>query len=82
MKIVIPPLRERKEDIPILADSLKIKIANRLGIYVEGISKEALDCLIKYKWPGNVRELENVIERAINLLDSDLVIKWNIYLQD
>ncbi|WP_123054096.1 sigma 54-interacting transcriptional regulator [Clostridium sp. JN-1] len=75
MKIVIPPLRERKEDIPILADSLKIKIANRLGIYVEGISKEALDCLIKYKWPGNVRELENVIERAINLLDSDLVIK-------
>lgn len=75
MKISIPPLRERKEDIPKLVNALRIKVANRLGIYVEGISKEALDCLVNYNWPGNIRELENVIERAINLLDSDIVIK-------
>lgn len=75
MKIVLPPLRERKEDIPILANSLRGKVANRLGIYVEGISKETIECLMSYEWPGNIRELENVIERAINLLDSDLVIK-------
>lgn len=75
MKIILPPLRERKEDIPMLANSLRIKVANRLGVYVEGICKEALDCLVKYDWPGNIRELENVIERAVNLLDSGLLIK-------
>ncbi|WP_446899096.1 sigma 54-interacting transcriptional regulator [Clostridium sp. LBM24168] len=75
MRIVLPPLRERKEDIPALADNLRIKIANKLGRYVEGISKEAIECFMKYDWPGNVRELENVIERAIDLLDSDLIIK-------
>lgn len=74
MRIVLPPLRDRKEDIPILANSLKIKVANRLGIYVEGMSKEVVRCLMKYDWPGNVRELENIIERAVNMLDSDLVI--------
>ncbi len=75
MKIVLPTLRERKEDIQELANALKIKVSNRLGIYVEGISKEAIECLSNYEWPGNIRELENVIERAINLLDSELIIK-------
>ncbi|MBC2581070.1 sigma 54-interacting transcriptional regulator [Clostridium sp. DJ247] len=75
MKIVLPPLRERKEDIPVLANALRAKIANRLGIYVEGIAKEAVECLKNYDWPGNIRELENVIERAVNLLDSDIIIK-------
>ncbi|WP_411682661.1 sigma 54-interacting transcriptional regulator [Clostridium thailandense] len=75
MRIPLPSLRERKEDIPMIANSLRIKVANRLGVYVEGISKDALDCLVNYDWPGNIRELENVIERAVNLLDSDLVIK-------
>ncbi|WMJ79231.1 sigma 54-interacting transcriptional regulator [Clostridium sp. MB40-C1] len=75
MKLVIPPLRERKEDIPALADSLRIKVANRLGIYVEGISKQAMEHLINYHWPGNIRQLENIIERAINLLDSNLIIE-------
>lgn len=75
MRINLPPLRERKEDIPLLANSLRIKIASQLGIYVEGISNEAVNCLMSYNWPGNVRELENIIERAVDLLDSDLVIK-------
>lgn len=75
MKITIPPLRDRKEDIPGLSNALRMKVATRLGMYVEGISKEAYEYLMAYDWPGNVRELENVIERAINLLDSDLYIK-------
>ncbi|AJG98797.1 AAA family ATPase [Clostridium beijerinckii] len=75
VKIVSPPLRERKEDIPALANALRIKIAKRLGVYVEGISKDAIECLGNYDWPGNIRELENVIERAINLLDSNIMIK-------
>lgn len=70
MKVEIPPLREKKEDIELLADSLRVKVANKLGLYVEGISKKAIDILKNYNWPGNIRELENVIERAINLLDS------------
>ncbi|AQS04723.1 sigma 54-interacting transcriptional regulator [Clostridium beijerinckii] len=75
VKIVSPPLRERKEDIPALANELRIKIAKRLDVYVEGISKDAIECLGNYDWPGNIRELENVIERAINLLDSNIMIK-------
>ncbi|MTI67419.1 MAG: PAS domain-containing protein [Firmicutes bacterium] len=74
MKITIPPLRDRKEDIPTLANSLRAKVANKLGIYAEGITKEAMEYLLNYNWPGNVRELENIIERAINLLDSGLSI--------
>ncbi len=71
----IPPLRDRREDIPDLANALKNKLTKRLGIYVEGISDEAIEYLQNYSWPGNIRELENVIERAINMLSSDLVIK-------
>ncbi len=75
MAIKLPPLRERKEDIEILANELRMKIAGRLGIYVEGISQDAIQYLKSYDWPGNIRELENVIERSINLLDTDLIIK-------
>ena len=75
MMIKLPALRERKEDIEALANELKMKIANKLGIYVEGMSQDAIEYLKSYDWPGNIRELENVIERSINLLDTDLVIK-------
>lgn len=72
--IKLPPLRERVEDIELLADTLRVKLGNKYGIYSEGISKEALDYLKGYHWPGNVRQLENIIERAINLLDTELLI--------
>lgn len=75
MTLNVPPLRSRKEDISILADFLKSKLSRELNKYVEGISKDAVKYLMNYNWPGNVRELENIIERAINLLDSDLIIK-------
>ncbi|WXR61727.1 sigma 54-interacting transcriptional regulator [Peptostreptococcaceae bacterium AGR-M142] len=75
MTLNVPPLRSRKEDISLLADFLKSKLSRALNKYVEGISREAIKYLMNYNWPGNVRELENIIERAINLLDSDLIIK-------
>jgi transcriptional regulator of acetoin/glycerol metabolism len=81
----IPPLRERKEDIPLLIDSMLPEIAQRLDKKIVGISPQALQCLQNYRWPGNIRELENVLERGVivshgNSLDiGDLpenVVRW------
>ena len=74
MHINIPSLKERIDDIEVLAEHLRVKLCNKFGVYCEGISKEAIDHLKGYHWPGNVRELENVIERAINLLNAELEI--------
>ena len=74
MHLKLPSLRERIEDIEELSNELRIKICKKYGIYSEGISREAIDYLKSYNWPGNIRQLENVIERAINLLDADLSI--------
>jgi transcriptional regulator with GAF, ATPase, and Fis domain len=65
--IRLPPLRERREDIPLLAAYLVTRKARRLGRKIEQISDTILARLANYDWPGNVRELENVIERAIIL---------------
>lgn len=74
--ILLPPLRERKEDIPILVQYIIRKLNQEYGRTVEGISPDALVRLISYNWPGNVRELENVIGRAmINMDSEDKVIK-------
>jgi DNA-binding NtrC family response regulator len=61
----IPPLRERKEDIPVLIDHFLRKYAEENGKEIAGLSSEAQDVLLKYDYPGNVRELENIIERAV-----------------
>lgn len=74
MTIEIPPLRERQEDIEELVKVLLKKLSNQLGKYVSNISDTALECLLAHDWPGNVRELENVLERAINLTDSDTIL--------
>lgn len=74
MHLKLPSLRERVEDIEELSNELRTKICKKYGIYSEGISREAIDYLKSYSWPGNIRQLENVIERAINLLDADLSI--------
>jgi len=65
IEIHLPPLRERREDIPLLAEHFVQRISSELGKDVNGISGAALKLLIAHDWPGNVRELENVIERAI-----------------
>lgn len=67
LSINIPPLRERKEDISLLADYFLKKYNNYLEKVISSITPEARDVLAQHHWPGNVRELENVIERAINL---------------
>jgi len=63
--INIPPLRERKEDIPLLVNFFVNKFSQELGKTIRKISKDTMEDLIKYPWPGNIRELKNVIERAM-----------------
>jgi DNA-binding NtrC family response regulator len=63
--IHVPPLRERKQDIPPLVDHFIQKYSEKEGKKVEGISSEAMNMLVQYKFPGNIRELENAIERAV-----------------
>jgi DNA-binding NtrC family response regulator len=65
INIRIPPLRERREDVPLLAQEFLDRLAHELGRPVSGISEEALRVLMDHDWPGNVRELENAVERAL-----------------
>ena len=71
--IILPPLRERIDDIPLLVEHFIDKISAVTGKTVRSITPEAMDILMRYKWLGNVRELENVIERVITLMDSDTI---------
>ena len=63
--IMMPPLRERKEDIPLLVNHFVTKFNKKIGKKIEYVSKETVNTLQEYRWPGNVRELESVIERAV-----------------
>ena len=65
----VPPLRERREDLPELCEALLRKVNRTLQFDVDGVSREAMELLMQYDWPGNVRELENVLERSVNLMD-------------
>ena len=74
--IYIPPLRQRKEDLPVLANHLIKKYNQEFGRAVESISEDAINVLMSYDWPGNVRELENTIARAmINMKFGEAVIE-------
>jgi len=61
----LPPLRERKPDIPLLAEYFIDRYSKNAGKRIKGIDKKTLDLLISYHWPGNIRELQNVIERSL-----------------
>jgi Nif-specific regulatory protein len=71
--IFVPPLRERKPDILLLADHFLEKYANQHGKNIRRISTPAIDMLMSYHWPGNIRELENTIERAVLVCDSGAI---------
>ncbi|OGL04190.1 MAG: Fis family transcriptional regulator [Candidatus Rokubacteria bacterium RIFCSPHIGHO2_12_FULL_73_22] len=71
--IHLPPLRERREDIPLLVAHFIQKISAELGKTVRGVTPEALAVLEQHRWPGNIRELENVIERALVLGSGDML---------
>jgi len=72
--ISLPPLRERREDIPLLADHFLAKYSEQMAKPIAAISREALDLLVQHDWPGNIRELENVIERAVALESTPSVL--------
>lgn len=65
LQLTIPPLRERKEDIPILIDFFLKKYAQRINKTIEGVSRDGLNLLLEYDWPGNIRQLENIVERLM-----------------
>jgi DNA-binding NtrC family response regulator len=79
INLVIPPLRERKEDIPLLVDHFMSRFSLEAGSSQCSMEKEALRVLMEYDWPGNVRELENVIERATVLVAPDRVIREDLF---
>jgi transcriptional regulator with GAF, ATPase, and Fis domain len=70
--IEIPPLRERREDIPLLVEYFIDRYARKAGKHFKNVEKRTLQVLQSYPWPGNIRELQNVIERSVILCDSDI----------
>lgn len=75
MRINLMPLRERRDEIPDIATDILKRLTKRMDLIVYDFTPEALCALQNYNWPGNVRELENILERALNLLEDDLYIK-------
>ncbi len=73
VELVIPPLRERKPDIPVLLDYFVQKYNNLFSKRVEGVSPAALEALVNYNWPGNIRELENIVERMLNYIEKGTI---------
>jgi transcriptional regulator with PAS, ATPase and Fis domain len=71
--IALPPLRDRREDIPLLVQHFIEKYDRRLGKKVERVDEAAMEVLVGYGWPGNIRELENVMERSVLFADGPLV---------
>jgi len=78
----LPPLRERREDIPLLAQYFLEKYSRELGKDVRSISSYALDALMNYNFPGNVRELENIIERSVALENSNIILPESLVLSE
>ena len=81
IQVHLPPLRDRREDVPLLAEHFLAKYAQGVEKPVRGISRDALALLSAYAWPGNVRELENAIERAVALEQSPLVLPESLPAQ-
>jgi DNA-binding NtrC family response regulator len=71
--ITLPLLKDRQEDIPLLASHFLKKYAEEMGKVIKGFTPEAMKRLMKYSWPGNVRELENVVERSVVMIDDEMV---------
>ncbi|MCZ6819715.1 MAG: sigma-54 dependent transcriptional regulator, partial [Calditrichaeota bacterium] len=75
LELQMPPLRSRREDVPLLLNHFVTKIEEKIGKRIRGFSKKAINQLSEYDWPGNVRELENEIERAMTLAGEDAIIQ-------
>lgn len=73
VSLTVPPLRDRREDIPGLVERIIARLAPKIGIDIYDIADSALECLCHYEWPGNIRELINVLERALILCEGDMI---------
>ena len=73
-RIIMPALRQRKQDIPLLINFMLQNLAKKNRSVANTVAKEALDLLVKYNWPGNVRELENIIHRSAVLAQGDTIL--------
>ena len=82
IQLAVPPLRERREDILLLADYILLKIASSLGTGKPNLSKDAKEKLENYHFPGNVRELENILERAFTLCESNQINAEDLQLNN
>jgi Nif-specific regulatory protein len=80
LPIYIPPLRQRQEDIPALADFFLKKFIRETKKQFEGFSNEAMEAMLSYSWPGNIRELENCVERACVIGKNSLIRKEDLFL--
>ncbi|MBI5204790.1 MAG: sigma-54-dependent Fis family transcriptional regulator [Nitrospirae bacterium] len=80
MPITIPPLRERIEDIPLLAEFFITEIAENMAKKIKPLDREAVEALCSYRWPGNIRELRNVLERAMILCRGEVLTVQNLVL--
>jgi len=78
LPILVPPLRDRREDIPLLIDHFVARNNVRLGTSIRGLDTESRRLLFEYPWPGNVRELENTIERAMVLAEGDQIVAQDL----
>ena len=82
ISVTVPPLRQRRSDIPLLAHHFLDKYAVRGRSHIRGFTPEAVDALHRHSWPGNVRELENTVERAVVLTRGDLIDTADLHLPD
>lgn len=82
LHLELPPLRERKQDIPLLVEHFISQYNREMNRNVKGVTDSALEYLVNYAWPGNVRELKNVIERFMNMVESDTIDRSDIELFD
>jgi two-component system response regulator AtoC len=80
VRITVPPLRDRREDIPLLAGNILEKIRARAGRGAKTLSPDALEALMQYSYPGNIRELENILERAVITSEDDVIMAADIAL--
>ena len=81
IEVFMPPLKDRTEDIPLLASYFLEIFSKEMGRVVKGISPEAMEILKSYHWPGNVRELKNIIERSVVLGSSEFIVPDDLPLE-
>ena len=80
LEILVPPLRQRQEDIPLLAQFFAERLAGKTGRPIRGFTPDAMDKLVRYNWPGNVRELQNTVERSVVLCTGNLIETSHVQL--